>query len=141
MHGWSRPRRYATKSSGTSAFPKARRKQPESDLQVEIFRHYKIRGAKGTVMFAVPNGGLRSKVEAAIMMATGTLAGAPDICAVRDGRAIFLELKIGNRKLTAAQEEVHQRLRDAGCIVGVERELTSALRFLEQHGILRGHVV
>jgi hypothetical protein len=65
----------------------------EDQIQRCIFQHWRQRGAPNAIMFAVPNGGFRRPVEAAILRATGTTAGVPDICAVRNGKAYFLELK------------------------------------------------
>lgn len=47
-------------------------------------------------MFAIPNGGLRSKVTAARMKATGTRPGVPDICLpVARGKfhGMYIEMK------------------------------------------------
>lgn len=56
--------------------------------------------------FAIPNGGKRSKVEAAIMKGLGVRAGVPDICVLcRDGTVVFLELKSAKGTTTAAQKD------------------------------------
>ena len=63
-----------------------RRHRPEDAIQRAIVQHYRQRAAPGVFMFAVPNGGLRSKIEAAIMKATGTVAGVPDTIWIKGGQ-------------------------------------------------------
>lgn len=45
------------------------------------------------IWFHVPNGGARSRVEAAIFKGLGVRAGVPDLCFVWGGHAAFIELK------------------------------------------------
>jgi hypothetical protein len=70
-----------------------RRQQPEAAIQRAVVQHYKLRAAPGTFMFAVPNGGYRRPIEAAIMKATGVIAGVPDTIWINHGRVYGLELK------------------------------------------------
>jgi hypothetical protein len=65
----------------------------EQAIQRAIFAHFTARGARDCYAFHCPNGGARSKVEAAILKGLGVRAGVPDIIAIRDGRAYALELK------------------------------------------------
>jgi hypothetical protein len=48
-----------------------RRLRPEDTIQRAVFAHYNAPRAHDAVMFDVPNGGLRSRVEAAIMQGLG----------------------------------------------------------------------
>jgi len=48
----------------------------EDAIQRAVFAHYNARRARDAVMFAVPNGGLRSRVEGAIMKGLGVAPGA-----------------------------------------------------------------
>jgi hypothetical protein len=116
----------------------ARRAQPETAIQRAIVQHYQVRAAPGVFMFAIPNGGVRSRVEAAIMRATGTVAGAPDTCWIKDGRAYFLEIKVEGGRLSLAQEQTLVALRDAGAMAAHVHGLDQALRVLEGWGLLRG---
>lgn len=64
-----------------------------------------------------PNGGLRSKREAAKFKAMGTLAGFPDLfCFVSKGQfnGLFIELKAHKGKVSDAQKEVIKRLQKQG---------------------------
>jgi hypothetical protein len=83
-----------------------RRRQPETQLQRAIVQHYRARATPGTFMFAVPNGGLRSPIEAAIQKSTGTIAGIPDTIWIRDGKVYGLEIKTAAGKPTRAQAPI-----------------------------------
>lgn len=56
------------------------------------------------VVLHVPNGGARSKVEAAILIGLGVLPGAADIFILRGGFAGVMEVKDARGKLSPAQE-------------------------------------
>jgi len=59
------------------------------------------------ICMAIPNGGKRSRTEAAIMKAEGVLAGAADLFIPKSNKdyyGLFIELKIGNNKQTDAQK-------------------------------------
>ena len=62
--------------------------------------------------FAIPNGGHRDKITAARMKAEGAKAGVWDIfLPVYTGRCgLFIEMKVGNNKLTPKQEEFRAAL-------------------------------
>jgi len=63
--------------------------------------------------FAIPNGGLRDKVTAARLKAEGAKAGVWDIfLPVPRGRwhGLFVEMKVGDNKLTTKQEEFEKSL-------------------------------
>ena len=72
------------------------------------------------------------------MRGTGTVAGVPDTIWIRGGQVYALEVKPENGKLTAAQEHVLIKLREAGAIAAHAQGLDEALRWLEGHGLLRG---
>ena len=91
-----------------------RRARPEDAIQRAIVQHYRMRAAPGVFMFAVPTGGWRSPVEAAILKATGTVPGIPDTIWLKDGKTYALELKAEGGRLSEAQEHVLIKLRDAG---------------------------
>ena len=108
-------------------------------MQRAIVAHLKVRAAKSLFWYAIPNGGWRSPVEAAIMKSTGTRAGVPDLAFLHEGRAYFLEIKADDRsRPTEAQLSAMAAITDAGghaCIgVGVD----GCLFILEQWGLLKG---
>jgi hypothetical protein len=45
------------------------------------------------VIFSVPNGGLRNKIEAMKLVTTGMKAGVSDLVVLMPGRALFVEVK------------------------------------------------
>jgi hypothetical protein len=115
-----------------------RRARPEDAIQRAVTQHYRQRAAAGVFMFAVPNGGYRRPIEAAIMKATGTVAGVPDTIWIKDGQTYALELKAEGGKPTPKQVETIAALQVAGTITGVAIGLNDALRWLEERGLLRG---
>ena len=72
------------------------------------------------------------------MRGTGTLAGAPDIVAVKGGRFHALELKRPGARPPASQTAVLAAIGDAGGAIAIADNLDDALRVLERWGILRG---
>jgi hypothetical protein len=115
-----------------------RRARPEDAIQRAVTQHYRQRAAAGVFMFAVPNGGYRRPIEAAIMKATGTVAGVPDTIWIKDGQAYALELKAEGGKPTPKQVEAIAAMQVAGAITGVAVGIDEALRWLEERGLLRG---
>jgi len=112
--------------------------RPEQKLQKAVFEHIRVRAVPGVVAWHTPNGGWRSRTEAKILKGQGVRPGIPDICAVKDGRAYFLELKAEGGRLTDPQEQTLIDLRAAGAQATHAHGLDQALAVLEQWGILRG---
>ena len=66
--------------------------------------------APDLICFHVPNGGLRTKAEAARLKWQGVLAGVPDLVLIgRDGQAWFLEVKTPGGYLSADQRDFADR--------------------------------
>src|SRR5262245_41656714 len=112
--------------------------RPEQEIQRAIFEHLAARGVSGTFSFHVPNGGWRSRVEAAILKGMGVRAGVPDVILIRDAEMYALELKAAGGRLSPAQRECQERMRAAGCKVATAVGLDQALAQLEAWGLLRG---
>jgi VRR-NUC domain len=71
--------------------------------------------APDVLIYAVPNGGYRSKVEAARLKWRGVVAGIPDLAIVASGgRAFFLECKTATGRLSEAQRDIMSRLGHLG---------------------------
>lgn len=91
------------------------------------------------LMYAVPNGGYRTKSEAARLKAQGVKAGVPDIClpVARGGcHALYIELK--RRKggvVSSAQSQWIEALKEEGneCAVcaGADAAMAIITRYLE----------
>jgi hypothetical protein len=114
--------------------------RPEDQIQRAIVAHYRARATPGTFMFAVPNGGLRSKIEASIMKSTGTVAGVPDTIWIRDGKVYALEIKTEDGRPTKAQLDTIAALEKAGAFCCIAYGVDRALAVLEGWGLLRGRV-
>lgn len=115
-------------------------KRPEQKFQIGLVRDLNKILDKSVVMTAIPNGGLRSKVEAAIFKGMGVQAGMPDLMFFwrgNDGvgRAHGLELKAEKGYLSPSQISMHARLRLAGVGVDVVRSLDEALCALRAAGV------
>lgn len=116
---------------------RGRRACDEEHIQAALVLHLTVRALPGVVFFAVPNGGVRSKVEAARMKATGTKAGAPDLVIVRGGHFFGLELKAERGRPSDAQRALLADLKVAGATVAVVYGLDQALETLERWELLR----
>lgn len=92
----------------------------ESKLQQEIFNWYqnnyclKFHEPRGMI-FSIPNGGTRNKLEAINMKATGLLAGASDLIVITpNGKLIFVELKTDTGKQSDKQIDFENRVKKLG---------------------------
>ena len=92
--------------------------------------------APNTLVFAVPNGGLRSKAEAARLRWTGVLAGVPDLVVVAPvGRVHFLEVKTSTGRLSDKQRGIFDRLVALGAPRAIVRSLEDVRRAFENWNI------
>lgn len=111
-----------------------KRDYAEDRLQAAIV-HYLRTVTPESVTFAVPNGGARTKAEAAKLKWTGVLAGIPDlICATPRG-VIFFEVKSDDGRLSPAQKERHEELRGLGFTVAVVRSVDDVRLTLRAVGV------
>src|SRR5262245_32201071 len=62
-------------------------RRPEQQVQRAVIQHLAWRPRPGVWWTHIPLGGLRSKVEAAILRGLGTARGTPDLLIVADGKA------------------------------------------------------
>jgi hypothetical protein len=102
----------------------------EDQIQKALVSHLKTRGAKGLFWYAVPNGGVRSKVEAKIMQSTGTRPGTPDLGFVFEGRAFFLEVKTENGRSTEHQLKAISDINAAGGYAAIGQGIDACLEIL-----------
>jgi len=119
-----------------------RRRSEEQTIQRSLIQHLKLRATPGLYWFAVPNGGARSKIEAAIMQSTGTKSGVPDLCFVLppDGRAYFLEVKSATGRATEHQLQAISDINAAGGYAAIGQGIDACLKILEGWHLLRGSV-
>jgi len=117
-----------------------RRKQPEAELQRAICKLLAYACNPGVVWFAVPNGGARSKTEAAIMKGLGVQRGVPDLAFVLPpGRAAFLELKAkgGKVKKDSPQAVMRARIEAAGGFCAEADTIEKAIEILRGWHVVR----
>ncbi len=112
-----------------------RRSRPEQELQISVVRDLRRLLPNDAIIFAIPNGGWRSRTEAAIMQGMGTLAGIPDLAICHQGETVFIELKGPKGTLTDNQERVIKALRDTKFTVCVARSLDEILSALKNCGM------
>jgi hypothetical protein len=108
-----------------------RRRHEEDDLQRSVIQYLDLALGPDGVAYAIPNGGKRSKKEAARMKGLGVKAGIPDIGICFRGRALFIELKAPRGVVSQAQRDRCRELTYAGAAVCCCRsvpEVEAALR-------------
>ncbi|MDR2584755.1 MAG: VRR-NUC domain-containing protein [Prevotellaceae bacterium] len=97
----------------------------ESQLQRNCVKWCRYAYPKN-ILFAIPNGGRRGKIEAGIMKAEGVLAGVADLflMTARNGyNGLFIEMKVGYGKQTPIQKEFEKAAIDAGYRYAVCRSM------------------
>lgn len=98
----------------------------ERQLQTAVFGFLRVALPQDAVAFAVPNG------DGQMTLAPGALSGAPDLCVIYQGRAVFIELKTRTGAVRPSQRWVHDKLIAAGAVVSVCRSVKDVEDFLGQ---------
>ncbi len=106
----------------------------EADEQRAVIEYCDL---KHIPIFHIPNGGLRSKSEAARMKSEGVRAGVPDLCipvARGSYHSLYIELKAEGGKPTEKQVEWIHLLRAQGmcayCCVGAGNAIALIERYM-----------
>lgn len=92
----------------------------EADAQIAVFEWadgYALAHPEIGLLFHVPNGGSRNRLEAANLKRQGVKAGVPDLVlpVARCGyHGLFIEMKVGKNKTSAEQNEWLDKLRKQG---------------------------
>ena len=85
------------------------KKQSEDQLQAACFKwSWNERPQTRRLIFHIPNGGKRNRIEAVKFKAIGLLPGAPDMGFIWNGITYYFELKIETGKLSPVQEKIHK---------------------------------
>lgn len=114
-----------------------KRGSAEHDEQVALFQWVEQNLDKYPVlayMFAIPNGGQRSKATAGKLKAEGVKAGVPDIflpVGNRSCNGLFLEMKAGKNRASQHQERYITYLREAMYMVMVCYSARQAQEIIE----------
>jgi hypothetical protein len=93
-----------------------KRNHLESTMQQTAVRWFKYQHS-GLLLFAIPNGGARSSVEASIMKGEGTLAGVADLfLSVPNGQyhGFYIEMKTDKGEQSEAQKEFQKKVETFG---------------------------
>jgi hypothetical protein len=112
-----------------------KRQHLEDDLQAAVCTLLKWALPVDATFWAVPNGGLRHKQEAARMTRLGVRAGIADIHVVYRGRLYCLELKAPKGQLSATQVQVMRKLEVCGVPTAVIRELSDVTHVMREWNI------
>lgn len=110
-------------------------RHPESDLQQACVRWFRLQYPRlSGCLFAIPNGGGRSKIEAAIMKGEGVTPGVSDLFLMipSDGcHGMFIEMKAGKGRLSEAQDKFLDLADDKGYAVAVCYSLDEFMKAVE----------
>ena len=117
------------------------RNRPEDAIQRAVAQHLNTRGVPGLVWWHTPNGGRRTRVEAAIFKAMGVRSGVSDIIAVHNNRIYALELKAKGGRASENQLAFLADIDRAGAYTALVEGLDAALATLEAWGLLKGRIV
>ena len=112
-----------------------KRQHLEDDLQEAVCTMLKWGLPADGTFWAVPNGGLRHKLESARMTRTGTRSGVPDLHIVYRGRLYCLELKSPTGQLSATQAQMISKLEACGVPTAVVRSTSLIERALKGWGL------
>lgn len=89
----------------------------EQEALITWCRIFENRYPELKMIYHIPNGGSRNRLEAANLKRQGVKAGVPDLClpVPKDGyHGLYIEMKYGKNKPTDNQEEWMERLRQYG---------------------------
>jgi hypothetical protein len=109
----------------------------EFELQCAIVQAFRVSKNKGWRLVAIPNGGLRDKVTAAKLRASGTHPGVPDLLLIGPGKICFLEIKTKYGRLTPEQEEFLSYLSSVAAEHAVAWSYDEAMAALKRWGAVR----
>ena len=96
-------------------------KRAEDILQKQCVEWFRWQYPKG-IIYAIPNGGGRSKAEAGILKATGVLKGIPDLCVPEPTSShpgLYVEMKVKPNVVKPHQKEIIEKLKARGYLAVV----------------------
>ena len=119
--------------------PRVNGQPTEAEEQAALFQWAKL--AEGSMpqlrlLYAVPNGGSRHKLEAANLKRQGVKAGVPDIClAYPKGvyHGLYIELKVGKNKTSEEQDKWLRNLKAVGYKTAVCYGFSQAKETIERY--------
>jgi hypothetical protein len=110
----------------------------EEQLHIAIVELLNATAAPGVRFHHVPNGGKRSKREAARFRLMGVKAGVSDlVISMPGGRTGYMEIKAANGRLSEEQENFLAAMAANGNLTAVVRSLEEATATLTEWGAIR----
>jgi hypothetical protein len=107
----------------------------ESKIQQSCIRWFRLQNP-GYILFAIPNGGRRGKLEAAIMKGEGVLAGTADLfLALPSGpyHGLFIEMKTEKGRQTPAQKDFEKRASMSGYKYAIVRSFIGFVKLINKY--------
>ena len=102
----------------------------EDRIQFEIVTWFKNNKIDGLI-FAIPNGGSRNKIEAMKLKATGVLAGVSDLIILQpNGKIKFVEVKIEKGRQSESQKDFQKKVNDLGFDYYIVRSLDDFIEII-----------
>jgi len=93
-------------------------------------------GLPNFALFAIPNGGARDAITGSLLKAEGVRPGSPDLMLAKPAdqfHGMFIEMKVGNNKLTDEQQAFATYLRTAGYHVSTHWSAGSAIEAIKAY--------
>lgn len=89
------------------------KRQEESVLQRQCVAWFRLQHPNALI-FAIPNGGSRHKLEAVKLKAEGVLAGIPDLQVILQNKVFFIEMKTQKGSQTPNQKQMQEKINSLG---------------------------
>lgn len=106
----------------------------ESKLQSECVRWFRYQ-YPNLLLFAIPNGGKRNLITAAILKREGVVIGVADLFLAHGCKAngLFIEMKVGNCQQSEAQREFQKKITSFGYAYVICRSFDEFKREIEHY--------
>lgn len=114
---------------------KKKRKNPEHELQVLAVQWFRLRYPKKTI-FAIPNGGGRTKSEGGKLKAEGVLSGVSDLQCINPSKGysgFFAETKWGENTLSDNQKDFFKKAEACGFFTFTYYTLDEFISYVENY--------
>ena len=112
--------------------PKKVQGHQESDIQISCVKWFKIQYPR-YIIFAVPNGGTRKKMEMIWMLREGILPGVADLVICGDrGKILFVEMKTKKGQQNPHQKEFQEKATKLGFQYNVCRSLEDFMQVVRE---------
>lgn len=137
-------KRELTKRGLTYKGQKTKPRHLESKLQTACVKWFRMQYRQyNKLLFAIGNGGQRSKIEAGIMKGEGVVAGVADMMLAvsnynlpKEARLIhglFIEFKVGKNKQTAEQKAFEAKVTAQGYQYAVVRSIDEFMSLINNY--------